>query len=174
MKPKIKTVLKIISNTLVILAVALVVLLHGLGLFGVRTYAVMSGSMASVYPTGSLIYVIKADPDTLKLNDVITFTAANGVPVTHRIVEFVPDEIQQGAVYIRTKGDENDQADGRLVEKDRVIGKVIFGIAGLGHFAAYISYPPGKYVAVAVALALILFELVISLACNDKDKNNLQ
>lgn len=45
MKPKIKLVLKIISDILVILVVVLAFLLHGVKLFGLTPYSVLSGSM---------------------------------------------------------------------------------------------------------------------------------
>ena len=52
-----KKILKWISDLLVILVVVLAFLLHGLKLFGLTPYSVLSGSMEPAYPAGSLIYV---------------------------------------------------------------------------------------------------------------------
>lgn len=170
MNPIIKKTLKIISNTLVISAVVLAFLLHGFQLFGIKPYSVLSGSMESVYPTGSLIYVTKTDPSKLAVNDVITFKMASGTIATHRIVELVCDEANSDTIKFRTKGDENEIADGTLVDFNSVIGKPLFCIPFLGYFATYIMYPPGKYVAFAVVGALVLIEIVISVVLDDKDK----
>lgn len=170
MNSPLKKTLKIISNTVVILAIILAFLLHGFQLFGIKPYSVLSGSMESVYPTGSLIYVTKADPNELEVNDVITFRMSNGSIATHRIIELVPDEADSEVIRFRTKGDENKIADGSLVDFNSVIGKPLFCIPLLGYLATYIATPSGKYVALTVAVALILFEIIISIALDDKEK----
>ncbi len=170
MNPIIKKTLKIVSNTLVISAVVLAFLLHGFQLFGIEPYSVLSGSMESVYPTGSVIYVAKADPSKLEVNDVITFKMPSGTIATHRIVELVSDETNPDIIKFRTKGDENEIADGTLVDFNSVIGKPLFCIPFLGYLATYIMNPTGKFVALSVVVALILIEIVISLVLDDKGK----
>ncbi len=166
--------MKIISDVLVILVVVLAILFHGLQLFGLKPYSVLSGSMESVYPTGSLIYITDVDPAKLEVNDVITFKMPSGTTATHRIIELVPDETDPDIIRFRTKGDENDIVDGTLVEFDNVIGKPVFGIPLLGYLATYIMYPSGKYVAITVAIAFILIEIMISIVLDDKDKKKPQ
>jgi len=170
MNPKWKLALKIVSDALVILVVLLAILLHGLQLFGLRPYSVLSGSMESVYPTGSLIYIKDADPAKLEVGDTITFKMESGIIATHRIIELVPDETDPAVIRFRTKGDENEIADGSLVEYDSVIGKPVFCIPLLGYLATYLTQPPGKYIGITVAIALILVELMISIVLDDKDK----
>lgn len=165
-----KKTLKILSNTLLILAVVLAFLLHGFQLFGIKPYSVLSGSMESVYPTGSLIYVMKTDPSKLEVKDIITFKMPSGTIATHRIIELVSDETDSDIIKFRTKGDENEIADGTLVDFNSVIGKPLFCIPFLGYLATYIMYPPGKYVAITVAAALIIIEIIISIVLDDKDK----
>ncbi len=168
MNPTLKKTLKIISNTLVILTVLLAFLLYGVQLLGITPYSVMSGSMGSACPVESLVYVVKAGPEKLEINDVITYKDANGIPVTHRLVEFVPDETDPDIIRLRTKGDANLSAD-PLVDYESVVGKVIFCIPSLGRLAMDISYPPGKYVALTIVAALILLEIIIHIALDDKD-----
>lgn len=170
MSPKLKLTLKIISNALVVIVVILAFLLHGFQLFGFTPLSVMSGSMESVYPTGSLIYIRGVDPKTLEVGDTITFKLGNGSLATHRIVELVPDEAEPDTFHFRTKGDENDVEDGSLVTYDGVVGKPIFCIPLLGYLSVYISHPPGKYIAITAAIALVLIEIMISLLLDDKDK----
>ena len=168
MGPKVKKTLKIISDVLLVLVLVLLFLLHGFKLFGLTPYTVLSGSMQSVYPTGSLIYVKDVDPAKLEVNDTITFRLSGETIVTHRIVELVPDETDPDTVLFRTKGDENDVVDGTLVEYGDVIGQPLFCIPMLGYLAVYIAQPPGRYVALCFALALVLIEIMISILIDDK------
>ena len=174
MNPKLKKILKIVSNALVILVVVLAILLHGLQFVGLKPYSVLSGSMQSVYPTGSLLYIRDVKPETLAVGDVITYKMAGGTLCTHRIIELVTDEYNPDIIRFRTKGDENDSADGVLVEYGAVVGKAVFCIPLLGYLATYIAVPPGKYIAITVGIAFILIEIMISIVLDDKDKKKSQ
>lgn len=164
-----KKLLKVVSDALVIAVVILAILLHGLQFIGLKPYSVLSGSMQSVYPTGSLLYVKDVNPEALKVGDVITYKMAGGTLCTHRIIEIIPNEDNPDIIRFRTKGDENDTAD-PLVDYDSVVGKAVFCIPLLGYLATYMAVPPGKYIAITVAVALILIEIMISLVLDDKDK----
>lgn len=166
----VRLILKIFSNTLVVLALALAFLLHGFQLFGLTPYSVLSGSMERVYPTGSLIYVKKVDTADLKVGDVITFKMASGSVATHRIIELVKSEDGAGGVLYRTKGDENEIADGERVSPGSVIGTPVFCIHYLGYLATYMSMPSGRIVSITVAIALVLIEIIISIILDDKGK----
>lgn len=167
-----KRILKWISDLLVVLVVVLAFLLHGTRLLGLTPYSVLSGSMESVYPTGSLIYVKDVDPAALEVGDAITFRLAGGAVATHRIVELVPDEADPDTFRFRTKGDENEVVDGALVEYGSVIGQPVFCIPMLGFLAIYIMHPPGKIVAISVAVALVVIEIMISILIDDKEKKH--
>ena len=129
--------------------------------------------MQSVYPTGSLLYIRNVNPEALEVGDVITYKMAGGTLCTHRIIEIVPDEDDSGIVSFRTKGDENDTAD-PLVDYNSVVGKAVFCIPLLGFLATYMAVPPGKYIAITIAISLILIEIIISLILDDKDKRKSQ
>ena len=173
MNPKTRKLLKVISNALVIVVVVLAILLHGLQFVGLKPYSVLSGSMQSVYPTGSLLYIKDVNPETLEVGDVITYKMAGRTLCTHRIIEIVHNEDNPDIVRFRTKGDENDMAD-PLVDCDRVVGKAVFCIPLLGYLATYMAVPPGKYIAITVAVSLVLIEIMISLVLDDKDKKKTQ
>lgn len=168
-----KRTLKIVSNVLVILVVVLAILLHGLQFVGLKPYSVLSGSMQSVYPTGSLLYIKNVNPKILRVDDVITYRMAGGTLCTHRIIEIMPNEDNSDIILFRTKGDENDIAD-PLIDSNSVVGKAVFCIPLLGYLATYMAVPPGKYIAITVAISLILIEIIISLILDDKDKNKIQ
>ena len=123
-----KKLLQIISTILVALVVLLAVALVGVRLAGIRTFTVLSGSMEPTYHVGSLIYVKKVDPTTIRPGQVITFMLDENTVATHRVVEVVPDEDDPSTLRFRTKGDANDAEDGSLVHYKNVIGTQAVGV----------------------------------------------
>ena len=168
MNQKLKKVLKIISNALLAVVIILAILLAGVRLIGFDILTVLSPSMEPEYPTGSLIYLVDVDPAELKVEDVITYRISEKTTATHRIKQIIPDEDDPSIVRFRTKGDNNDDYDGSLVEFEQVEGKVVFCIPLLGYLAMYIQNPPGLYVAIGVALAIILFVMIVDTVTDDK------
>ena len=171
MNAKIKKVLKSICSISSAIIVLLAVLLVGVRIFGVQVLTILSPSMEPKYPTGSVIYLVKEDPAKLKVNDVITFKISGNMTATHRIIEIVPDEDDQSIVRFRTKGDNNDTADGSLVNLNDVVGKPVFCIPLLGYLATYIQSPPGSYVTLGVGLAMILLVVIADMLTDDKKEN---
>lgn len=173
MSSKLKTALKIASNTLLVLVIILAILLAGVRAVGLEILTVLSPSMKPNYPPGSLIYLMDVDPAKLEVDDVITYRISERTTVTHRIKEIVIDADDPSDVRFRTKGDNNDDYDGNLVEFDQVEGKVIFCIPLLGFLAMYIQRPPGLYVAIGVALAIIFFVMIVDTVVDDKKSKNM-
>lgn len=174
MKAKLNITLRIISNALLVLILILTLLLVGVRLFGIEILTVLSPSMEPQYPTGSLIYLIDVDPATLEVEDVITYKISSTSTATHRIKEIIPDQDDPSVVRFRTKGDNNDTYDGKLVEFEQVQGKVVFCIPFLGYLAMYIQSPPGLYVAIGAALAIILFVMIVDTVTDEKKDKNKQ
>lgn len=157
MRKTVSIILKTVTTVLVALAVLIAVLLVGMRVFGFHVYTVLSGSMEPNYHVGSLVYVKEASVDELKEGDVITFMLKSESDIaTHRIVEVVPDEKDPGVIRYRTKGDANNVEDATLTRYENVIGKVVFTIPYMGYLANYIQHPPGIYVAIVVAAALVM------------------
>ena len=150
--------MNIIGTVFVVLAVILAVALVGVRLVGIRPYAVVSGSMEPVYPTGSLLYVRRVAADTLAVGDAITFMLDEDTVATHRIIEIIPDE-EEGVLRFRTQGDANDTPDGTPVHEKNIIGKPLFAIPYLGYFAHFVQKPPGLYLAIGfvAVLAVLVF-----------------
>ncbi|MBR3125616.1 MAG: signal peptidase I [Mogibacterium sp.] len=127
-------------------------------LAGIKTYAVISGSMEPAIPVGSMVYSKEVDPKTLETGDVIVFYNSNTtqgdgstagiIPVTHRVV--LNDT---GLGEITTKGDANEQRDISKVTYNNVEGKVIFHIPHLGYIGAPLSTTMGKVAAALILLA---------------------
>ena len=73
MNNSLKKIWNVISSILVALVVILALLLVGARIVGLQVFTVLSGSMEPTYHTGSLIYVKKVDPYTIKEGQPITF-----------------------------------------------------------------------------------------------------
>lgn len=170
----VKKVWNVISSILVALVVIFAALLVGARLFGLQVFTVLSGSMEPAYHTGSLIYVKKVDPATIKEGQAITFLLAEDTVATHRVIEVVPDEEDPTVLRFRTKGDANDSPDGGLVHYKNVIGVPVFTIPYLGYVANYIQQPPGMYVAISAGAILLLLVFLPDLFSDDKKKPSKQ
>ena len=148
MSKRVQKVWNAVTTVLVILVVVLALLLVGVRLVGLRPMCVLSGSMEPTYHTGSLIYVKPCAPEDVQVGDPITFVLNEDLDVvTHRVVS-----IDAENQHFYTKGDANDAPDGAPVYFKNLIGRPVFTIPYLG----YVSHPPGMYLAIALALVLII------------------
>lgn len=155
MNKKAKKILNIISTVIVVLAVILAIMLAGVRLFGLKPYAVRSGSMSPVYHTGDLIYVKDVDTDKLKVGDIITYAADEDTVVTHRIVDIEIREDEPDVRRFVTKGDANDTNDGSAVHQANVIGKPVASVPFVGYLSYVITTPPYTYISIAVGAVLL-------------------
>lgn len=91
-------------------------------ILGFQLFEVESGSMEPTLQVGAVIVSRRPHhPESLKVNDIVTFRTLSGAVVTHRIIEVVTD--QDGSKAYRTKGDNpKNSPDQELVTPDRVIG----------------------------------------------------
>ena len=170
MNNSLKKIWNVISSILVALVVLLALLLVGARVVGLQVFTVLSGSMEPTYHTGSLIYVKKVDPYTIKEGQPITFMLDEDTVATHRVVGIVPDEEDPTVIRFRTKGDANDAEDGGLVHYKNVIGTPIFSIPYLGYVADYIQHPPGMYIAISGGAVLLLLVFLPDVFASDKDE----
>lgn len=146
----------IISGILMTLIMALAVLLVGVRLTGLQPYAVLSGSMEPTYHVGSLIYVKSCDPSEVAVGDAITFVLDEDLNVvTHRVIA-----IDTETSHFYTQGDANEAADGAPVYFKNLIGKPVFTIPYLGYVSNWITNPPGMYVAITLAVILLILMIL--------------
>jgi len=99
---------------------------------GYRFYEVLTTSMESVYPRGSLVLIKEVSADALVMGDDITFARDSANVITHRIIEIVENYDGNGGRGFITKGVENSTPDADIVSAENIIGKVVKGIPGLG------------------------------------------
>ena len=93
-------------------------------------FTIMSGSMAPVIKTGSIV-IVEKDAE-FQTGDIVTYTISNSF-ITHRISKQIdPDK------YI-TKGDANISDDPSAIYKHQIIGKVVMKIPYLGYILIYLK-----------------------------------
>lgn len=151
-----------LTTILVLLLMLLALLLTGPRLFGLRIFAVISGSMEPEFPTGSAIYVRTVDPADLAPGDVITYMLSADTVSTHRVTRIIPDE--DGTLRFATKGDANEIEDASLVHEANILGTPVVTIPYLGYLAQYIQTQAGVYRLVSfaafVALLVVLPDIL--------------
>lgn len=152
---KLSKIINGIQSIELVVVTALFLLCIGGMPFGVKTYAVLSGSMEPAILTGSLAYVdTSVECDEITEGDVIAFDIGDNKVVTHRVVENDAD----GQVMI-TKGDANADVDLAPVPYTTLVGETIFSIPYLGFllmaFRSYWIWILGTVVFFNIFLCLI-------------------
>jgi signal peptidase I len=88
------------------------------------------------FDKGDILFIIKANPETLKIGDIILFNSGSkGTPVIHRIIKI---EEENGEKVFTTIGDNNAQmltpgnnpndVDERKITSEQLVGKAVFRI----------------------------------------------
>jgi len=128
-------------------------------LLGWRLEAVESGSMAPLFPVGSLVVVRPVDPSQVGVGTALVFVPDDGRPlVTHRVVQVLrPDA---GGVSFRTKGDANATIDPNPVPDRAVRGRAAWAVPQLGRVVRWLAWPRAFVLFVVLpAIALAVTEL---------------
>jgi signal peptidase I len=160
---KVAWVGRVFSVFLYILVLVFGVSIAAVLLLGLKLYCIQTGSMEPDYPVGMMIVVEPVSFDSLETGDVITFAKDSNTVVTHRIVEI--DREQQ---LITTKGDNNNVQDGAPVSYRNVVGRVKFGVRGIGYFILVLNTNFGKWMLAIVMVALIGIEIIRRMYYHDK------
>ncbi len=153
LSPKIKKTLKIAIFSLI--AIILIIFLgfyRPVSLWGDTRYEpVFTGSMEPAIPVGSIVVIKPANPETLKIGDIICFKieTESATTVTHRIFDIT----SQGFI---TKGDANEDPDQWIVKKENVIGKVTAVIPFLGYLGYFVRTPIGFILLIIIPASIII------------------
>jgi signal peptidase len=115
---------------------------------GIRSFAVLTGSMEPKLPVGSIVYTQKRT--WYPIGSVITFTH-DGVTVTHRIVDIINKD---NVLFYTTRGDANNTNDSHMIQQSEVLGKEIISLPYVGRIIAFIKSPIGF-------LSLIILPIII-------------
>lgn len=144
-------------------------------LFGYRYYTILTPSMSPAYNVGDMIFVQLKGPEDINEGDVITFNPSqdSDAYLTHRVTEKIVDYQGTGVTCFRTRGDANDSEDSFLIESDRVIGTVNFGIPYLGFVVRFIQLR--WYIVLPIVIMVAVFFYLLKryfLIGNDDDEED--
>ena len=123
---------------------------------GVFPLIVLSDSMYPVIESGDLIICQTADPEDIRVNDVISFFDPEGsgtAVITHRVIEILENE--QGLSF-KTKGDNNNTEDKRPVPAENLVGVYNTRVPGAGNVALFMQSTPGLIICVVVPIVLLV------------------
>ena len=108
--------------------------------FGCSFFEVLTTSMQSEIPKGSLVVVKKAESGTIKQGDDITFLIdSKGTTVTHRVVSIIDNYNDTGQPGFQTQGIENPSPDLDIVHADNMVGKVIWHLPFFGQTITWVK-----------------------------------
>ena len=139
---------------------------------GYQSFKVMSPSMQSMIPQGSVVVTKETPSKDIQVGDVITYLRSDETNITHQVVEVVPDFDGRGSLGFRTKGTENADPDPDIVGAANVLGVVKLHIGGLGFTLNYIS-DNIKYVFL-IFIFVILLSIAVRVWLGERKKARVQ
>ena len=161
-----RTVRSIIFYSVLIMAVLFAFIYSGNNAggrkFGPFAYnAVLTSSMQSVYPQGSLItsWAIKpGDPLRAGLENGtdIVFTKQDGTVVVHRIIEIMKNYEDSGQRAFRTQGVDNPSPDSWITYEGNVIGRVTWHIPYAGAALTFVSQNIVWVILIIVVISVLI------------------
>jgi signal peptidase len=107
-------------------------------ILGYSLMNVITGSMQSVYPVGSLVVVKETDSDTIQIGDDITFVKEDETAVTHRVIGITDDYEGTGERGFETQGVDNDAPDFDIVRAVNVVGVVKCHVPKVGQWLEWL------------------------------------
>lgn len=126
-------------------------------IFGYAYFTVLTDSMQSEIPQGSLVITKEVPAMEIQIGDDITYLKDDNTTVTHRVVEIFENYENSGFRGFRTKGIENPMADTDIVYDNNVIGVVQTSFPEVGNAMAFIK---DHIIIILIGFALVLVLLI--------------
>lgn len=130
----------------------------------IRIFHVLTTSMQSVYPKGSLVLVERVDPASLVVGNDITYYIDANTTVTHRIISIMEDYPGGGRAFA-TQGVDNPSPDYGLVPESAVVGKVVFFLPQVGALLAI--FRERLWMIVLFFLSVVSFSFFLNLTLGE-------
>ena len=129
----------------------------GSGFFGYSYRSILTGSMRSEMPPGTLVLTkFMKNPAEIRVGDDITFFMNETKIVTHRVIAVHENYDDSGLTGFETQGIDNEKPDKEIVYEGNVIGKVIWHVRYVGAILQTIA-DQWLYVAGGI---LLLFSII--------------
>ena len=125
-------------------------------IFNIVPLVVTTESMEPKINGGDLIFVKKIDnADEININDIISFwdpTNVNNI-VTHKVID---KYIEEGKIYFKTEGINNDSPDDTDVSEDLLIGRYVNKLPFVGNISMFVQSTEGLIICLLIPLVVIL------------------
>ncbi len=138
---------------------------------GIFPMIILTDSMYPEFESGDLIICNTAEPEDIKVGDVICFYDPEGngtTTVTHRVQDVVTDD--EGNLAWITKGDANNTEDLPTVPAKNLIGVYKTRLKGLGNVAMFMQTTQGLIICVICPIILLVAYDVIRRRAYEKSK----
>lgn len=159
----------LIVDILLLAALVLAFSFVGTRFFGYTPFIVTSGSMQSIYPVNSIIYVKEVSPEEVEVGDAITFHLGGDTIATHQVWQINEDERT-----FRTQGVDNKDAEGNIqqdaapVPFDDLIGVPTLCVPKLGVVYEVLKQPLGLCIVVFIVALIALVSVLTAPAAGGK------
>ncbi|MDR2956895.1 MAG: signal peptidase I [Coriobacteriales bacterium] len=141
-------------------------------IMGYSAMTVLTGSMQSEIPVGSLIVTKHVDATTIKIGDDISFMYDANTVVTHRVVGINENYADSGKRGFITQGINNLEPDKEIVIADNVVGVVIFHNYQIGIILSYIQANPILVGIIVISAGGLVFALRVVVSEPKINKRN--
>ena len=149
----------LVAYALAGMAIGTAAVVGGPVLFGMRSFAVLSGSMEPLLSTGDVVVDEPIGPRQVRVGDVVTFAdpGHRGRRITHRVRSV---HITGARARFVTKGDANDSVERWDMDAHGRLGRVVYRVPMVGYLVAHLGDPRAKLALIVVPAALLaLLEL---------------
>ena len=133
-----------------------------------KMHSVLSGSMESVYPQGSLFFTKVVDLNELVIGNDIAFYRDATTTVVHRITYIYESSNDSAQRIFITKGVNNDREDDAPVLAENVVGKVVFFIPHIGNLFKNINNR--FHIIVIFFVSGVLFSFFLNMTIGETSK----
>ncbi len=111
--------------------------------FGISQNNFSEFSFTRGFTKGDILFIVGADPEALRVGDVIIFVANQKNPVIHRIMKITEKE---GVRTFETMGDNNN---GQLtfeknIQDSQIVGKAVFRLVPYAGWIKLIAFEPAR------------------------------
>lgn len=138
------------------------------GIFGYKTYVIITSSMEPYLEIGDVILVKEVNLNKIKKNDIITYKGMEsdfkGKTITHKVKDIIEED---GKKIFYTQGTTNQMVDPAVYE-NQILGKVIYKFKIISFISKLVRSKMGYIIVVFIPLIFIFVKEMI------KIKNNLK
>lgn len=169
----IQNLLFIVSILICVFILAQKFIFKETGVFGYRTYVIITSSMSPHLEVGDVIVVKSVPASEIKAGDIVTYIGKEsdfkGKIVTHMVKDVEVNE--KGEYLFYTKGTVTNMVD-PVVKEDQIYGKMVFRLFLISLVSKLIRSKIGFFILIFVPLVIILIKQLLNIRKEVKNEKN--